>query len=395
MKKMLIALGILMLCGIAIVLAWPRYIWPKIVVHVMANIAMPKYGLILPKTAVANVAREYPPQFNSATPSEAGRALHALVKWHPDPPAMASVLLPYDRDRDSKVKSLPDSNPLHIPPPLWCQGIIALAAKGFSAEQKSFLERAIDDPDLRTLLFIGGAREMDVLGTRFTFEPRSELYFLRTLPIPFESSVKHASELACASAAHHFAGGDTAGAEALLRTAANAGVLMIDDGPSPIDILVGAVVARQSMTALAALYEVTGRHAEGEKITRDLAASAAKTFPPMLTATDQNTIDLRKNLPSIAASTDVPPGLKWEYLIAIGTLNRTAFCVGEFAYDSAYDSWRAAVRASLVKRESDSAFFEWLTTAPASKANCAQEQPPTSGNGVAQAAGRSMGPPGL
>ena len=170
---------------------------------------------------------------------------------------------------------------------------------------------------------------------------------------------------------------------------------MIDDGPSPIDILVGAVVARQSMTALAALYEVTGRHAEGEKITRDLAASADKTFRPMLTATDQNTIDLRKNLPSIAASTDVPPGLKWEYLIAIGTLNRTAFCVGEFAYDSAYDSWRAAVRASLVKRESDSAFFEWLTTAPASKANCAQEQPPTSGNGVAQAAGRSMGPPGL
>ena len=113
MKKLLIALGILMLCGIAIVLAWPRYIWPKIVVHGMANIAMPKYGLILPKTAVANVAREYPPQFNSATPRKP--AAHSRVgEVAPRSARMASVLLPYDRDRDSKVKSLPDSNPLHI-----------------------------------------------------------------------------------------------------------------------------------------------------------------------------------------------------------------------------------------------------------------------------------------
>jgi hypothetical protein len=298
---------------------------------------------------------------------------------------MATVLLPFDRAREAQVRVIPDSNPIHITPALWCHDIIPLAAKGFSAEQRRFLEQTVDDPDLGTFLLIGNSRGMDVIGTRYSFAPRSELLFMRILPLAGPSPIKHASQLACASAALRLSRGDVAGAEALLRATANAGVLLIDNGSNALDIVVGAVLARQSLTGLAALYDATERGAAAAKLNHDMERMAAKSFPPELTATDQNTIDLREHLPSITASADVPPGLKWEYLVAVETLNRTAFCVGQFAFDSTYDAWRAAVRKNVVKRASDSLYFEWITAAPGSKDQCSSDEPAEAGNGVARA----------
>jgi hypothetical protein len=384
-RKLLIGLGIAMFLLLVVAASWSRIIWPRIVVHVMATMATPNWSKILPKAAVANIARDYPPAFDSATPEDAGRALHHLVFWRPDPPSMAAVLLPFDRAREARVRVIPDSNPIHIAPGAWCREIIPLAAKGFSADQRRFLEQTVDDPDLAAFLVIGDSREMDVIGTRYSFAPRSELVFMRILPLAYYSPVKHASQLACASAALRLARGDAVGAEKLLRATANAGVLLIDNGSNALDIAVGAVLARQSLLGLAALYEATGRGAAAGKLTHDLENMAAKSFPTELTSWDQNTIVLRERLPSITASADVPAGLKWEYLVAVETLNRTAFCVGRFAFDSTYDAWRAAVRRNVVKRASDSLYFEWITAAPASKDQCSSDEPAEAGNGVARA----------
>ena len=263
---------------LAVVVLWSRVISPKRIVDILANAPTPHHARILPYAAHARVAREYPPAFSMVTSEDAGRALHGLLIWRPESPAQAGTLLPSTQTPQDSVAILPDSNPLGIAPPQWCKESITLAKTGFSQVQRHFLEKTIADPDLGQFMVIGSARGMDVIGTRFSFAPQSNLLFMRTLPTPGSSPVYRASLLACASAALRLSRGDAAGAEAVLRAAANAGLLLVDNGGNPLDIVRGAQIARQSMVGLAALYDATGRGAESAKITRELAAPAKQSL---------------------------------------------------------------------------------------------------------------------
>jgi hypothetical protein len=359
------------MCAVLVLVAALAYRgWRSHVLHEFAVSSGANLSNLLPKAAAADVARGFPPAFGATSAEEAGYQFHHLVMWRPTDPSAAALLLPYDTARPSRMRALPDSNPLHLRPALWCDSIVPLAAKGLAADQRRFLDSVSDDPDLRTFILIGKSREMDVIGARFSFAPAPEFLFMRMLPIAYPSPVKRASQLACANAAVRFSRGDAVGAEAMLRATAHAGLLLLDNGSNTIDVALGAVVTRQALTAIAALYNATGRSLEAAKIMRDIKDAAAKPFPANVARQGHDVEALRDDLPAISASPDVPPGMKWEYLIQVETYDRTAYCMGRFSFGDEYSAWLATVRPSMVKRGSDSAFFAWITAPPKSKAGC-------------------------
>lgn len=342
----------------------------KAYVHYFSKLGALPSEAIHQSAAVREVARRYPPvAYNDATPQDAGRAFQALLRWKDDDARSRQVVhLPEPVSR--QAGSLPDSNPLHVPPKRWHEELIPLAAKGLSSDQLRFLRSVVANPDHRLFRIFAGARDSDILGARYTFaQPQSDLIFFRALPIPRVSSVERAFQTSFARASLELSEGTPGAAEATLREAANGGLQMITNG-LVVEAIAGSRWTRMSLLALADLYDATGRGTEAAKIRHDIDAASLDPLPPSFTRNGHDLNDIRDALPSVAARADVVPGLKWEYLVNVQTLNVVAFCVREWTFDDHYESWRADLRRHMVRRASDARFFDWITDPPKSRTNC-------------------------
>jgi hypothetical protein len=368
----LVALAGLLLTGAGIydILA------PKAYVYRLAKYGTPPWEVTHRLVAVGNVARRYPPlAYNDATEQEAGRAFHTLMRWEGDE-AWSPLIVHLPPGARGETGILPDSNPLHLPPRRWYKELIPQAAEGLSSDQLRFLRRVAANPDYTHFRIFAGARDSDILGSRYTFaQPQRDLIFFLTMPIGRLTWVERAFQTAFARAALELSEKRPKAAEATLREAANGGVLMMNNG-LVIDAMAGATWTKMSLLALADLYEVSGRSTEAATIRRDVQAPTVLPLPASLTRKGVDLVDIREVLPSIAARKDIAPGLKWEYLISVQALNVPAFCVREWKFDENYETWRADLRRHMVRRDSDARFFDWITDPPRSRENC-----PGKGNG--------------
>jgi hypothetical protein len=343
---------------------------PKTYVHRLAKLGTPPYASAHRSLAVGNVVRRYRPvAYNDATPQDAGRAFQALLRWEGDD-ARSSLVVHLPNAVSQELGSLPDSNPLHIPPRRWYKEIIPLAAKGLSSDQLGFLRKVAANPDYTLFRIFVGARDSDILGSRYTFaQPQRDLIFFRTLPIGRYSSVERAFQTAYARAGLELSEGRPQAAETTLREAANGGLLMMNNG-LVLDAIFGGMWAKGSLLALADLYDATGRSTGAATIRQDVQAPPIVPLPSSLPRKGVDLLDIREILPSIAARADIAPGLKWEYLISVQALNLAAFCVREWTFDDDYEAWRADLRRHMVRRDSDARFFDWVTDPPKSRENC-------------------------
>jgi hypothetical protein len=364
-----IALALIALLGMAISLE--GFVRRKVVLHRLAGLSGlggPVYESVHRRLGIADVARRYRPRdFNNATPEEAGQAYHALVRWE-GKDSVSPLVVRRSTGGAANWGRLPESNPLGVPPKRWYKDLIqAGVAHSLSANQLRFLRATAGSPEYQLFRRFAGAQDSDLLGARYTFaQPQSDAIFFRALPIGRLSAVERAFQTAFARAALDLYSRDAAAAEATLREAANAGLLMMTDGLF-IDAISGSTWGKMALLALADVFDMTRRVSEAAAIRRDIEAPSVTPLPSSLTGKEVDIGDIRDALPTIAARRDVAPALKWEYLIDVQVLNVMAFCIRDREFDSRYEDWRGELRRHLVLRQSDERFFDWITEPPSSR----------------------------
>jgi hypothetical protein len=359
------SLAILALLVVATVVAVPILV-RKAVIDALADISGPPVRGVLPKLAAASAVRRYAlPPDRSISPEAAGKAYHALVVWS-------------DSGRPAALRPAPDSaaNEWHraegtdslgaLPPKEWCGGLMARAAGGLSADQAATLREVTARPRNTTFRTFARAPQADILGTRWTFQgetDRSLFYML--LPIPRVSSFQSAVRVWCGRAALELHDGTPARADTTLREALSASLLLMDEGPTVVELLVGAAMAKSVALDLATLYELTGRANEGARIREAIARARPIQLPGRLGEKKLDGWDVIEALPAAAARRDIPPALKWEWIHYAQAVKLQQYCLYDDELGADYAVWRDGLRAGLTRRPSDAMYFDWITRKPA------------------------------
>jgi len=171
-----------------------------------------------------------------------------------------------------------------------------------------------------------------------------------SLPWPRFAAFRTAGLARVAKAAIEVADRNPRAAEETLSELISTGFLLMDQGPTLIDNLMGVVLANMGADALEAYYERMGRTADVEALrwAREGAADAARRARAGLTAEDIHS--LLQAIPGLVEQEDALRGLRWEYF---ATFNTLAPCINVhkmvFGPDETYDEWRMRVRDDLVR----------------------------------------------
>ena len=132
---------------------------------------------------------------------------------------------------------------------------------GFSSDELDALRQAASHPAQNDLYLITRAERIDMVSTRW-ITPFPDSLTVFTLPFPHFSEVRYAALARVAKAIVEQVGGQQDQAETSIREIISAGFLLVDEGPTLIDNLVGVVVANIGGDALEGLYEVQSRDGE-------------------------------------------------------------------------------------------------------------------------------------
>lgn len=135
--------------------------------------------------------------------------------------------------------------------------IVSAAALGFSTEEMEFLRVIAEAPVWPEVDRIVGAREVDLIGGRFVLPFRPDARALM-MPVHKFDGTKAIANAGVSRAAYYVALGDTKRAEAALKSIVSFGFVLIDNGTSAIDGLIGQVVANIGRDGLHQLYTLTG-----------------------------------------------------------------------------------------------------------------------------------------
>jgi hypothetical protein len=270
-------------------------------------------------------------------------------------------------------------NPLHLPPKRWYQ--LSGRAGRLSVEDTAFLSRVANLP--ATLVFerFAGARDADILGARYTFPTPSgqRTPFFEQKGVRY-GCIEHAFAAMYAKAAlaqHH---GRTAQADSVLRVAVNAAVTLYDESGSSLDAAVGSVFVRRSLEALLALYDHAGDTARAKKLRAEYEAAEHAALLPAPFPDAPSTEQLFEGMPALFERTDIPLGVKWEYLAHLQIASYVQWCAtGQAPTQSR--TWRVAVEEHLNRRESYHRMFDWILQLPQDRSVCETAGPTAGGRG--------------
>ena len=146
-----------------------------------------------------------------------------------------------------------------------------------------------------------------------------------------------------------------------MREVISVGFVLIDEGPTIIDALIGAVLVKTGAEALEKLYAATGRNVQAENLMwiRTGLEEAVERASVTRTAYDVEA-GLRMMRGAVLDET-VVRGLRWEYFLTFTTLapcvnlNKVVFGPGED-----FEQWLVEAEAALVRRESEEEMFRFL-----------------------------------
>jgi hypothetical protein len=172
----------------------------------------------------------------------------------------------------------------------------------------------------------------------------------QALPWARFAALRTAGLAAVAKAAVELDGRDQAAAEETLAELISTGFLLMDQGPTLIDNLMGVVLANMGADALEGYYGRTGRGAEAQALrwAREGSREAARKARAGLLA--DNIHALLQGIPDLVEQEEALRGLRWEYF---STFNTLAPCINVhkmvFGPDETYGEWRMGVRDKLVR----------------------------------------------
>jgi hypothetical protein len=324
---------------------------------VLAEMAIPQFLSVQEMAGAAEALRRYRIDLDPDIGAiEAGQALNNV--------AFVGAAGPHPEHLEQ-----PPSTHYEVPwfptadfPDIFSEGVgrdlVLQIEQGFSTDELAALRQAASHPAQSDLDIVAQSERIDMVSTRW-ITPFPDSLTIFTLPFPHFTEVRYAALARAARAVLEQIDGRPAQAEASIRDIITTGFLLVDQGPTLIDNLVGVVVVNIGGDALEGLFQVQGRDADLETLqwARESSANAARTARLGLTEEDIHTI--LRGIPDIVENESALRGLRWEYL---ATFNMLAPCINlqkmVFGPDATYQDWLDRVQASLVQVPGDGALFQ-------------------------------------
>jgi hypothetical protein len=340
------------------------------VVQILATVAMPVAGGAQVRLAAAEPLRRYRVETNAAiSPTAAGQALNNLIRVGTDVASLHRVerapvrvfrdpWWPADPLRDSLMSRARNAGPLFG------------RAGQLSAQERRYLTQVAAHPAHDEFRVVASARKADVIATRFVL-PFPDSVNSWTLPIPRFLAVREAALAHVARAALELGQGRADRAEQTVREVIAVGFVLIDDGPSLIDNMLGAAVVSAGGDALEALYRATGRAREADALA-SVRSEVRRAAERTAAFGGSGGIEAGLHVMSrVVVDTATAPGFRWDYFGIVTTmapcvsLQRLVFGPGE-----SYRQWVAEARAVLVHNAGEEQLFALHQRGPFGAGRC-------------------------
>jgi serine/threonine protein kinase len=231
----------------------------------------------------------------------------------------------------------------------------AAARRGFTDDQRRWLRAVADNPALAEFRLVANARHLDLGSALFAIPPGSRIGVME-VPIPTFQGIRNAALSNVAAAAIDLGSGQTQEAERRLREVISVGFLMMRDGRTLIENLVGAAIVNNARQSLEAFFLATGRAGEARSV-----SSASDPALDLAVEPDRRsavpTDEMVRVLRRIVLDPDEIPGMRWEMLGAHSFMPCTDARQILFGPDSAQAAVMDSARTSLVRTASDSVVF--------------------------------------
>lgn len=232
----------------------------------------------------------------------------------------------------------------------------------FSASERDALMQAANHPAHAEFHMLARAELVDVVTGRWTL-PFPDTLTFQDLPWPRFPAFRTAGLAQVAKAAVELSEGRTEDAEHTLEELISTGFLLIDQGPTLIDNLMGVELTRMGGDALEAYYVRTGNTETAEALAwaRESALSAASKARAGLIPEDVRA--LLQGVPELVENEDALRGLRWEYF---ATFNMLAPCINlqkmVFGPGETLDEWRRRAERSIVRVPGEQQLFDLAET---------------------------------
>jgi hypothetical protein len=323
----------------------------------LAEIAVPSFLSVQEMAGAAEALRRYRVERDhSIASAEAGTALQDLAFV-----GGSSAPEPWERGPATRYVSGWFPDPDYFPDPFSetvARDLLSRPIVEFSEDEQAALRQAAGHPAHAEFRKLAQAELVDVVSGRWVLPFPDSLTF-QDLPWPRFPAFRSAGLAQVARASVEVSSGQPEAAEATLRDLISTGFLLIDQGPTLIDNLMGVVMVNMGGDALEAFYARVGREADAEalELARAAAAGAARKARAGLIPEDIHS--LLQGVPDLVETEEALRGLRWEYF---ATFNMLAPCINlhkmVFGPDDSYDEWRERARATLVRVRGERDLFE-------------------------------------
>jgi hypothetical protein len=327
----------------------------SVIAPILTTIAMPSFDTYRQRVARVEAYRTYAIEGDvSVSPEQAGQLLHDLM-FVGDVVEEVAGRRPPSRTVDRSW--MPAENPFELEPFTWADSLLDRAVAGITREQRDFLRQIDAHPAWSDFSRLARASTVDAGRARWDL-PFAPGTTMATVPIPNFRSFRLSAYAAVGAAALDFVEGREDEAENRLREVIAVGFLLVDDGPTLIDNLVGVATVEAGGRALASLYRLSGRTAAAAELSR-LVDVADRTAAMMPTGQPRTAEAYVRALPDLVLDTSSVRGLRWEYFINLATI---APCMNVhrmvFGSDDGYAEFVEEARGVLVRWPSDEALFD-------------------------------------
>jgi hypothetical protein len=324
---------------------------------ILAEIAVPSFLSVQEMAGAAEALRRYrvEPE-ESASADEAGAALQniAFVGDEATPEA-------WERGPTNRYAQGWFPDPDFFPDPFSetvARDLLRMPLADFSPEEQAALRQAASHPAHAEFERLARAELVDVVSGRWTLPFPDSLTF-QALPWPRFPEFRTAGLAQVAKASVELSSGRQADAEQTLRELISTGFLLVDQGPTLLDNLMGVVLANMGGDALEEYYRRIGRPADAEALAfaRSAAVGAARRARAGMIPEDIHA--LLQGVPDLVETGDALRGLRWEYFAAFNMLSP---CINlhkmVFGPDETYDEWRERARDTLVRVPGERELFD-------------------------------------
>jgi len=250
---------------------------------------------------------------------------------------------------------------------MWGDSLIVRVADGVTDEQRNYMRGLSSHPASADYSRLARATALDAGSARWDtpFPPGTTM---ATVPVPRFHSLRTATNVHVAAAAAAFLDGRHDEAEVLLSEVIAVGFLLVDEGPTLIDNLIGVTLVETGGGALVSLFRATGRTSRAAEVSR-LSQVAERASGMVWSHYPETPEAFVRSLPGMILDTALVRGMRWELFINLATV---APCLNVhnmvFGTGDDYDAFVEEARAALVRYPSDEALFElarhgWVGTA--------------------------------